>query len=88
MSTLSPQVADVNGNAWRQAFFVLLAFLLGNGVAFFAFGLHTVSTDDFNRGNASVTSRLDAQDSHLQAIDTRLANLSGQLTAKKLLAPQ
>jgi hypothetical protein len=78
----------VNGEFYRRAFWVLVAFLMGNGVSFFVFGIHTVSTEDFNRGNQSVTGRLDAQDSHLQAIDTRLANLSGQLTAKKLLAPQ
>lgn len=82
--------APTNGNGtafYKTAFFILVSFILGNALSFFVFGLHVVSSDQFDKANEALTSRLDQQDAHMQSIDRKLENLTGQLTAKKMVEP-
>lgn len=85
-------MSESNGNrgiglGWTL-FIALLTFVGGNVSAFLTFGLNTVSKSEFHESSVAVNQRLDQQDGHLSAIDAKLSNISGQLTAKKLLAPQ
>lgn len=70
---------------YKQAFFILLSFILGNGLSFVVFGLHTVSKIDFAEFQTAVSQRLDQQDTHMQSIDKSFSNVAGQLEGKKLI---
>lgn len=77
---------STNGNGYRTGFFILVAFILGNAMSFAVFGLHVVSADQFEKASTVVTTRLDQQDQHMQSIDMHIANLTGQLTARKMIS--
>lgn len=77
---------------YKTAFFVLVSFLLGNGVNFLIFGLHTASKSDLQAQSQVQTQQYDAieaslsgVEAHLSAIDNSYADLTGQLRAKKLI---
>ena len=76
----------MNPDFYKRAFWALVVFCLGNGTGFLAFGLNRASATDVDKATTSITTRLDSQDAHLQSIDTKFANLSGQLLAKKVIA--
>lgn len=76
----------MRNNFYARAFWLMVSFVLGNVLSFAVFGIHTVSMDQFEKATAAITGRQDAQDAHMQSIDTHIANLSGQLTGKHLLS--
>jgi hypothetical protein len=70
---------------YQKAFWVTVAFILGNALSFTIFGLHTVTADQFEKANSEAKVRMDQQDLHMQSIDSRIANLSGQLSGKHII---
>lgn len=92
MPELEPQPSRRPGG-WT-AFFILLTFLLGNGVSFVVFGLRNATKDDVDRAikpliedQAAIHESIAAIEKHEADRDESDAYLKGQLQAHKLISP-
>jgi hypothetical protein len=80
-----PDTTDKN-RGWAM-FFILLAFVSGNGLSFFVFGLNTVKVTDFNNAVSEFHIRQDQTDQHIQTLQDTINDMRGQLKAKAMLQP-
>lgn len=70
-------------NLGWKLFFVLLAFALGNGTNYLAFGFHNVTHDDFDKAIIATNAKLDAQNDEIEAIRQEMNKLVVELKVRK-----
>jgi len=74
---------------WKSVSMTLLAFVLGNAIAFFTFGIRAASKDDLDKAMMALQARLSTLEAHDASVEMEMSNLVGQLQAKHIAtAPQ
>jgi hypothetical protein len=76
-----------NGNNMRgwQAFFLLVTFILGNGVSYLVFGLNTVKRSDFDAAQTENRANFETQAENLLKTQRALDTLTVELKTEKLI---
>lgn len=79
-------VAARNGSTfYRSAFFLLLSFVLGNGVSFLLFGVHTASKSDLDAAQQAQTGQYNLLSARVGLIESSITRLTAQLQIQKLI---
>lgn len=72
---------------YKAAFFLLLSFVLGNGVSFVVFGVHTASKSDVAEVSRVQTDEFNSTTSKIDGLELALTKLTAQLVLQKLITP-